>query len=114
MFSVMAFIFLAFFGIALVLFYMMRVSGQRHEILRGELLKTQDMLRTLETRLPAPDRAGLNATVLGRAMQDDACPPPDRVTESPLTMPETGAPPKKGVFDPALDLHFDSAADNKH
>jgi hypothetical protein len=92
----MAFMFLVFFGIALILCYMMRVSGQRHEILRGELLKMQDALRTLEALLSA------------RAKDR-----PDRVNESPLAMPETGALRKTGVFDPELDLHFDSAAD-KH
>ncbi|MDR2745300.1 MAG: hypothetical protein LBB66_08965 [Desulfovibrio sp.] len=111
MFSMMAFMLLVFFGIVLVLFYMMRVSGQRHEMLRGELLKTQDMLHTLEARLSVPDRNG--ATAPGARKQIDASTPPGRVNERPLAMLETGGPPKTGVFDPELDLHFDSTAD-KH
>jgi hypothetical protein len=112
MFSVMAFVFLAFFGIVLVLFYMMRISGQRYEILREELLKTQGMLRSLDAaHAPFPDKIDSNAAALVTPKQDDAPMPPGCVIESPLAMPEAGPARKTGVFDPALDLHFDSTAD---
>ncbi|MDR1660629.1 MAG: hypothetical protein LBR94_09910 [Desulfovibrio sp.] len=113
MFSVMAFMFLAFFGIVLVLFYMMRVAGQRHGILREELLKTQNILRALEARLSAPDKADLNATAPVAAKRDDALASSEYAVESLLAMRETGAPRKTEVFDPALDLHFDSTADKR-
>jgi hypothetical protein len=110
MFSVMAFMFLAFFGIVLVLFYMMRVAGQRYGILREEFLKTQNMLRMLEARLPAPDKSGLNAATSVAPKRNGAPVSPEYATESPLIMPETTAPRETDVFDPALDLHFDSTA----
>jgi hypothetical protein len=113
MFSVMAFMFLVFFGIVLVLFYMMRVSGQRYGILREELLKTQNMLRALETGLSAPDRAGLNAASPVAAKRNEVSMPPEYAVESPLAMRETGALPQTAAFDPALDLHFDSTADKR-
>ncbi|MDR3320355.1 MAG: hypothetical protein LBS77_05445 [Desulfovibrio sp.] len=110
MFSIMMFMFLVFLGIVLILFYMMRASERRHNVLREELAKTQDMLRALEARLPAPVTVE-PATVCeagGNA-------PSEYVIDGPLTMAGIGAeaPRKADSFDIGMDLHFGSGSGNK-
>jgi hypothetical protein len=85
----MLFVFFVFAGIVLVLFRMTRVLEQRYDSLRVELIKTQDMLRSFEARLPV-------------AVQDAVAVNADDLID--MAGPVAA---KTDVFDSALDLHFD-------
>ncbi|MDR0816957.1 MAG: hypothetical protein LBN28_06190 [Desulfovibrio sp.] len=92
MFSIMLFMFFGFSGILLVLFFMLRNGEHQYRALRDELDKTQALLLAVEARLNVPNAAD--------AGED----PFLKMTD------EKSVSPEQGGFDPALDMHFDSAA----
>jgi hypothetical protein len=96
----MAFMFLGFLGISLILFHLARVFEQRYSMLRRELLATQDMLRARESRPSAPDKA-------------NAPPLSGYAVDGPLVMPGVEASPGPEVFDAGLDLHCELQTDKE-
>lgn len=114
MFPFMLFMFFCFLGVLAMLYHMLRTQEKNFRLLQEEHAQMRVLLRAMESRLDVLDEDAEAAGGRGGAARAATRLAPRPADDDLLRLnfdapgPQGGAP---AAVDPALDLHFDPAAD---
>ncbi|WP_297669851.1 hypothetical protein [uncultured Desulfovibrio sp.] len=118
MFPFMLFMFFCFLGVLVMLYHMLRTQEKSFRLLQEEHAQMRVLLRAMESRLDVLDEDAEAAGVrdgAAKAATRLAPRPAARPADDDLLRLSFDAPGPQGdapaAVDPALDLHFDPAAD---
>lgn len=114
MMSIMFFIFLCFFGLAAILFYVLRCQERQYQMLREENAQLRVLLRAIDSRLDLGGLPVSSTEAAHRAPRPSQPGTPDEqdsllhLNFDAPSSPAPGSIQKKAAINPDLDLHFDT------